>query len=94
MRSVKIRGSTTENERKGAIAMSTRQSRIEKPTTSSSCPVSVTLSVADIPGADLSEPLESHAVASLRWWLLFQEEQCLEGPLPSVAVMHLHHCSH
>ena len=70
MRSVKIHGSTTENEREGAIAMSTRQSRIKKPTTSSSFPISVTLSAADIPGADLSEPLESHAVASLRWWLL------------------------
>ena len=32
--------------------------------------VSVTLTAADIPGADLSEPLESHAVPALRWWLL------------------------
>jgi hypothetical protein len=25
---------------------------------------------ADIPGAELSEPLEKHPVAALRWWLL------------------------
>lgn len=30
----------------------------------------VTLSPADIPGADLSEPLNRHAVPDLRWWLL------------------------
>ena len=34
----------------------------------SSSPVSVVLTAADIPGADLSEPLECHAVQAL--WLL------------------------
>ena len=40
---------------------------------SSSCPVSVTLTATDIhyvPGATVSEPLESHAVPALKWWLL------------------------
>ena len=32
--------------------------------------VVVELTAKDIPGADLSEPLESHTVPSLRWWLL------------------------
>ena len=36
----------------------------------SSSPVSVVLTAADIPGADLSEPLEYHAVQALQWWLL------------------------
>jgi len=30
----------------------------------------VVLTPADIPGADLSEPLESHTMPALRWWLL------------------------
>ena len=30
----------------------------------------VVLLPADIPGAELSEPLEKHQVAALRWWLL------------------------
>ena len=30
----------------------------------------VTLSPADIPGADLSEPFNRHTVPDLRWWLL------------------------
>ena len=30
----------------------------------------VRLTAADIPGAELSEPLEKHPVAALRWWLL------------------------
>ena len=30
----------------------------------------VVLTPADIPGADLSEPFESHAMPALRWWLL------------------------
>ena len=30
----------------------------------------VTLTAADIPGAELSQPVEKHAVAALRWWLL------------------------
>ena len=32
--------------------------------------VDVVLTPADIPGADLSEPLESHTMPALRWWLL------------------------
>ena len=32
--------------------------------------VVVELTSEDIPGARLSEPLESHIVPSLRWWLL------------------------
>ena len=32
--------------------------------------VEVVLLPADIPGAELSEPLEKHPVAALRWWLL------------------------
>ena len=35
-----------------------------------SLPVSVALTAAGIPGADLSEPLESHGVQALQWWLL------------------------
>ena len=31
--------------------------------------VSVVLEEADIPGASLDEPLDSHNMASLRWWL-------------------------
>ena len=30
----------------------------------------VRLSAADIPGAELAEPLEKHQCAALRWWLL------------------------
>ena len=30
----------------------------------------VTLSAADIPGADLCEPFDRHTVPALRWWLL------------------------
>ena len=30
----------------------------------------VALSPADIPGADLSEPFDSHTMPELRWWLL------------------------
>ena len=30
----------------------------------------VAQTVADIPGAELSEPLDKHPVAALRWWLL------------------------
>ena len=33
----------------------------------------VTLSPADIPGADLSEPFNRHTVPDLRWWLLHLE---------------------
>ena len=29
----------------------------------------VTLTAADIPGAELPDPLEKHSVTSLRWWL-------------------------
>ena len=32
--------------------------------------VDVVLIPADIPRADLSEPLESHTMPALRWWLL------------------------
>lgn len=32
--------------------------------------VEVELTEADIPGATLDEPLESHTVHALRWWLL------------------------
>ena len=30
----------------------------------------VALTAVDIPGAELSEPLDKHPVAALRWWLL------------------------
>ena len=30
----------------------------------------VSLSAGDIPGAELTEPLDKHPVAALRWWLL------------------------
>ena len=30
----------------------------------------VTLSACDIPGAELTEPLDKHPVVALRWWLL------------------------
>ena len=30
----------------------------------------VSLTAADIPGAELSDPLEKHPTAALRWWLL------------------------
>ena len=30
----------------------------------------VTLGPADIPGADLEQPFEMHAMPALRWWLL------------------------
>ena len=30
----------------------------------------VVLLHTDIPGAELSEPLEKHTVAALRWWLM------------------------
>jgi hypothetical protein len=42
----------------------------QEPTCSSSCPFSVVLTARDIPGATLDEPLESHALPALRWWLL------------------------
>jgi hypothetical protein len=32
--------------------------------------VDVMLGPADIPGADLNEPFETHVVPALRWWLL------------------------
>ena len=32
--------------------------------------VAVDLCEADIPGASLGEPLESHTIPSLKWWLL------------------------
>lgn len=32
--------------------------------------VEVSLKPADIPGADLKEPFETHAMPALRWWLL------------------------
>ena len=70
MRGVNIRCCMTENEYKGVLAMSTEQKRAEESTTTSSSPVSVSLSAADIPGAYLSEPYETHAVPALRWWLL------------------------
>ena len=40
--------------------------------------VIVTLTEADIPGALLNEPLETHNVAALKWWLL-----CHDIKLPS-----------
>ena len=30
----------------------------------------VTLTPADVPGADLCEPYDKHTVPALRWWLL------------------------
>ena len=30
----------------------------------------VTVTAADIPGAELAEPLDRHPMAALRWWLL------------------------
>ena len=35
-----------------------------------STPVVVELTEDDIPGAALTEPLESHTVYALKWWLL------------------------
>ena len=70
MRGVNTRCCRTENEYEGVLAMSTEQKRAEESVTTSSSPVSVCLSAADIPGAYLSEPYETHAVPALRWWLL------------------------
>ena len=41
-------------------------------------PEVVELSESDIPGASLAEPLESHALPALRWWL-----QCRGIKVPS-----------
>ena len=38
--------------------------------TSSKATEEVTLTAADIPGAELSEPLDKHPVAALRWWMV------------------------
>ena len=65
VRGVKICCSMTEKEYEAVFAMPTGHT--EEPTTSSSRPVSVTLSAPNIPGADLSEHLQSHAVLALRW---------------------------
>ena len=65
VRGVKICCSMTEKEYEAVFAMPTGQT--EEPTTSSSRPVSVTPSAPNIPGADLSERLASHAVPALRW---------------------------
>ena len=47
--------------------MSAMSTGDQEPTCSSYlCPVSVTLTAADIPGATLSEPLDSHAVPELK----------------------------
>ena len=67
VRGVKICSSMTEKEYEAVFVMSTGQLRTEEPTTSSSRPVSVTLSAPNIPGADLSERLASHSVPALRW---------------------------
>ena len=32
----------------------------------------VKLTEADIPGASLSEPLETHTIPELKWWLLYR----------------------
>ena len=32
----------------------------------------VSLTTSDIPRAELTEPLDKHPVAALRWWLLFR----------------------
>ena len=37
---------------------------------STSTVIEVQLTPADIPGADLSEPYESHTIPALKWWLL------------------------
>ena len=37
---------------------------------SCSSSVTVTLTEEDIPGAKLQEPLETHAIPALQWWLL------------------------
>ena len=37
---------------------------------SSSQAAAVELTESDIPGALLSEPIESHTIPQLRWWLL------------------------
>ena len=65
VRGVKICCSMTEKEYEAVFVMSTGQTK--EPTTSSSRPVSVTPSAPNIPGADLSERLASHAVLALRW---------------------------
>ncbi len=38
-------------------------------TTTTDEEVRVELTAADIPGAELSEPLEGHGVPALKWWL-------------------------
>ena len=48
-----------ENEYKSATKMSNGQARSGGTAARSSCPISVTLSAADIPGADLSEPSQA-----------------------------------
>ena len=70
MRGVNIHCCRTENEYEGVLTMTTEQKRAEVSTTTSSSTVSVSLSAADIPGAYLSEPYETHAIPALRWWLL------------------------
>ena len=50
--------------------MSAVSTEEKEPTCSSSCPFSVVFTAGDIPGATSDEPLESHAVPTLRWWLL------------------------
>ena len=72
---MKIGDTATKNEYKSCtsacVRMSKGQARSGGATANSLCPVSVTRQIAaDIPGANLSEPWESHAAATLRWWLL------------------------
>ena len=38
----------------------------------------VALTATDIPEATLSEPLESHSIPALRWWLLCRGWKCLQ----------------
>lgn len=45
-------------------------STIKEDTSSSSTTVAVKLAGNDIPGAELEEPLETHGVPALQWWLL------------------------
>ena len=47
----------------------TKVAQMSAAVTSSSCSAS-TLTSADIPGANLKELFETHAVPALRWWLL------------------------
>ena len=53
-----------------SISTSSTTTALIDDTSSSSRPVAVKLTAKDIPGAELKEPLETHGVQALQWWLL------------------------